>query len=137
MDKLKMSKEGKGAAATRKKQSEVPDAALLTKYQESLARFRQQKRQKGDQDNASHARLKSFTAKLKEQRKVAKENGSSARPVVNEHSAADTAVPGYDGQVNNAIDHRSYMPTAWRVRGRIVLVRTLCRPFTCHVQCHA
>jgi hypothetical protein len=129
MEKLKMSKEGKGAAAARKRQAEVPDAALLTKYQASLAQFRQRKRDKGDAESATLARLKGFTARLKEQRRGGSnaESGAGALPGMAAYADAGEEAPdgggagaeaarGYNGEVNKAIDHRSYLPAAWRVR---------------------
>ena len=119
-----MSKEGKGAAAERKRQHVVPDAALLTKYQQSLAQYRQRKRVKGDSDAETLARLQSFTARLKAERLTGVAQGASDEaaagsvPDSSASAAGKTVVDGqgYDGEVNKDIDHRAYLPPAWRVR---------------------
>ena len=125
MDKLSMSKAGQGAAATRRRQQELPDAELLTKYQRSLARFRAQKLAKGDKEASTLEKLKSFSARLKaEKADAAQADGAppAAEPQRNDEreaegvSAGADAGKGYDGKINNKIDHRTYLPAAWRVR---------------------
>jgi hypothetical protein len=109
-----MSKEGKGAAAARKKQLEVADAELLTNYQLSLAQYRQRKRAKGDREQESLAKLRRFQARLKEgavdQAHVSQDQGEKAA------GGGQSDRKAYDGKLNSDIDHRAYMPASWRVR---------------------
>ena len=128
VDKLKLSKDGKGAASVRKQDSQVADAQLLTKYQQSLAQFRKRKLTKGDRENATMSKLRKFKARMKEDgahvasaaRGVADaadgEAVNQAAPASDEQGQKPSAELAYDGKVNNNIDHRSYLPAAWRVR---------------------
>lgn len=108
VDKLKLSKEGKGAAASRKQKDEVPDAGLLTQYQLSLAQFRQRKRVKGDREKDLLGKLKTFQGKLKEPAGAAAAAAGSSK-------AVDVGSNGKE------VDHRAYLPPAWRVRAAPLL----------------
>lgn len=127
MDKLKMSKAGQGAAAVRRRQQELPDAELLTKYQRSLAHYRAQKLAKGDKEASTLEKIKTFSARLRAEKVDAAQQSGTADDA--SHAAKPTkaqgdadgeaeAAPGkgYDGEVNKKIDHRAYLPAAWRVR---------------------
>ena len=140
MDKLRLSKAGKGAAATAKRELQAQDVELLTRYQAALAQFRQRKRARGAAEGATMSRLKDFTSRLREQRK----GGSTAVAgmeadggAVSEAAAgqeADDGDKGYAGRVNRNIDHRAYMPAAWRVRllhAASCNVRGACAPAWC------
>jgi peptidyl-prolyl cis-trans isomerase SDCCAG10 len=116
VDKLKLTAEGKGAAAGRKRMAEVPDAQLLTRFQQSLAEHRQRKRARGVQEQDVLNKLRSFKSHLQSGK-----SGKGSVPV--KLSASETAAVGaskasapYSGQVNEDIDHRAYLPPAWRVR---------------------
>jgi hypothetical protein len=130
MEKLRMSKAGAGAAASRKRQTVVPDAALLTKYQHSLAQFRQHKRAKGDRETATLSLLKSFTAKLKDQRKEGSTDGGLRSVAEGVGDEKKNSGDGYGGKLKGGIDHRAYLPTAWRVCHPVVLLELLPRGST-------
>lgn len=120
-----MSKEGKGAAAQRKRQNVVPDAALLTKYQRSLAQHRQRKRARGDADDETRARFRAFQERLKAEKsrvgpaadeEAGAANGTADGVAADGDRGSKAEAQAYDGQVNKGIDHRAYLPAAWRVR---------------------
>ena len=111
--------------------AEVVDAELLTSYQHSLAKFKQRKVVKGDREKDVMARLKTFTTMLKKKPAMATaipEGGVLASLSVSvqdtvkggetsdpSNSKAVDGVSGYDGKVNKEMDHRTYLPAAWRV----------------------
>jgi hypothetical protein len=65
IEKLKLTAQGKGAAAERKRQQEIPDAQLLTNFQRTLAEHRQRKRARGTQERDVMKKLRRFKSKLK------------------------------------------------------------------------
>lgn len=65
IDKLKLTAQGQGAAAERKRQQEIPDAQLLTRFQHSLAEHRQRKRARGAQESGILGKLRDFKSKVK------------------------------------------------------------------------
>jgi peptidyl-prolyl cis-trans isomerase SDCCAG10 len=122
VEKLRISKPGKGSAAARKRQQAVPDAELLTKYQRSLAQFRQQKLARGDKESMTMERLKGFSARLKSGRTGLQPDGAEtsteekAKDTLLKEEPVESRGDGYDGKVNRDVDHRTYLPAAWRVR---------------------
>lgn len=65
IDKLKLTAQGKGAASERRRQQEIPDAQLLTRFQHTLAEHRQRKRARGTQEADVLGKLRDFKSKMK------------------------------------------------------------------------
>jgi hypothetical protein len=131
VEKLKISKPGKGAAAVRKRRQDVPDMELLTKYERSLAQYRQQKLARGDKESLTVERLKGFAARLKSGRSGLNASfpahaGTSCNEITTGNEKLESTAPeeasqeagsvAYDGKVNRGADPRAYLPAAWRVR---------------------
>ncbi|GIL90281.1 hypothetical protein Vretimale_16331 [Volvox reticuliferus] len=107
--------------------AEVADADLLKPWQLSRERYKARKRAVGDREKETLARLSKFTAALRggpepagPQLPDAAAGGGiggnqSHDSAAVQSQAADVDMAGYAGKVRSDLDHRSYMPAAWRV----------------------
>ncbi|KAF8063750.1 CYP57 [Scenedesmus sp. PABB004] len=135
-DELYQLKDKSGAGRLRVDGS-VPDGELLKAFELSRAKYKTRKQQVGGRQKDTLSRLAAFTSKLRasqqeqqhQQRQrqqqqheqdaaaaaadagadAAKQQGAAAAA-----AAADGEQEAYDGKVRRDIDHRTYMPAAWR-----------------------
>lgn len=103
--------------------AEVADADLLKPYDIMREKYKQQKRRIGGREKETLARLAKFQAALRAAPAAAAASSAgagdnAATPGAGPSSAAHgpaAAGSGYAGEVRTDIDHRAYMPAAWRV----------------------
>ncbi|KXZ45505.1 hypothetical protein GPECTOR_54g247 [Gonium pectorale] len=109
--------------------TEVADADLLKPWQLSRERYKARKRAVGDREKETLARLSKFTAMLRSgpsqppkplSDAPAKAGADAAGNDSSGGADADAAAggkgdAGYAGKVRADLDHRAYMPAAWRV----------------------
>jgi len=108
---------GKRGAAPRRPAKEVENAELLTTWQLSRARYKQQKRLTGAREKDTLAKLQRFQSKLSSSVTGGQAEQETARSEAEDGEETAEAPSGvaYDGRVREDIDHSSYMPAAWRV----------------------
>ncbi|GAB4822798.1 hypothetical protein N2152v2_009844 [Parachlorella kessleri] len=110
------------------KQIRIEDAELLTGWERKRQEYKQRKRLGGDRQKATLARLAKFAASLQAKpaptaaatAAVAVASAGAAEAVPSQAAAAGVAAgaaggEGYRGEVRQDVDHRAYMPAAWRV----------------------
>lgn len=97
-----------------KTSEEVADADLLKPWQLSREKYKQRKRLVGDREKDTLARLAKFQSVLRAP-DSAPAGGKAAGGAVEAPDAAAASDKGYDGKVRDDIDHKAYMPAAWRV----------------------
>ncbi|MEW5313077.1 MAG: hypothetical protein WDW38_004671 [Sanguina aurantia] len=97
--------------------SEVTDADLLKPWQVSRAKFKQRKQQMGGREKDTMAKLAKFMTVLRSKGDAAPEAEPVIQPATSPKAAAaeDDDTQGYDGKVDKKMDHKTYMPAAWRV----------------------
>ncbi|GLC42193.1 hypothetical protein PLESTB_000640900 [Pleodorina starrii] len=105
--------------------AEVADADLLKPWQLSREKYKARKRAVGDREKETLARLSKFTAALRGGPATAASQppADAAAPADSAAAARDGAAAaapadasgGYSGKVRWDLDHRAYMPAAWRV----------------------
>ncbi|GLI71539.1 hypothetical protein VaNZ11_016771 [Volvox africanus] len=107
--------------------TEVADADLLKPWQLSRERYKARKRAVGDREKETLARLSKFTAALRggpttaasQLPDAAADAGTGGNQshdsAAVQGQTADVDMTGYAGKVRSDLDHRSYMPAAWRV----------------------
>ncbi|WIA14398.1 hypothetical protein OEZ85_002925 [Tetradesmus obliquus] len=137
-DELYQMKEKQGPGRVRVSDA-VADGELLKAFELSRQKYKTRKQQVGNRQKDTMARLAAFTSKLRtsqqqqqkqqeetqeEQQQAAaaaddeaKQQQESKSPADSSNAAAAAAAAdeAYDGKVREDIDHRSYMPAAWRV----------------------
>ncbi|PSC77004.1 peptidyl-prolyl cis-trans isomerase CYP57-like [Micractinium conductrix] len=145
--RLRLADQGRGrkssaAVVAPSKQIKVADSELLTDWERKRQEYKQRKRLGGSREKQTLARLAAFQQELKvsaqpggadaagkepaaaaaaggqeqQQQQGEKEGGGAAA------GKAAAAAPkeggaGYDGKVRGDVDHRAYLPAAWRVDG--------------------
>lgn len=112
---------------------DVVDADLLKPWQVTREKYKQRKKRLGDREKDTLAKLQAFTSALRSKdipaasagppsansktigtATAAQQNAvGTAREVPDAADAEDE--PLYNGEVRKDIDHRAYMPAAWRV----------------------
>ncbi|MEW5301137.1 MAG: hypothetical protein WDW36_004016 [Sanguina aurantia] len=97
--------------------SEVTDADLLKPWQVSRAKFKQRKQQMGGREKDTMAKLAKFMTVLRSKGDAAPEAEPAIQPDASPKAAAaeEDETQGYDGKVDKKMDHKTYMPAAWRV----------------------
>lgn len=95
VQKLHMSKAGKGAASKRAATKEVVNSELLTAHQRAVASIRQRKQLKGSQDKSTMDRLKQFSAMLDTRQPTAETRAPTepAEPDARNGAASAQAAP--------------------------------------------
>lgn len=87
------------------------ESRLLSDHKRLMGQYKKQKLSRADRQTYTLSKLKDFKSRLKDARLgVEDPDAVSEAP----HQAG-LDVTGYSGQVNQTIDHRSYMPASWRV----------------------
>ncbi|KAF5842764.1 cyclophilin-like domain-containing protein [Dunaliella salina] len=95
---------------------EVVDAELLKPWQLSRETYKQRKRITGSREKSTLERLQAFQSKLSKAQAAAikaDEDQKAEARVAAEAGASEKK--GYAGKVDDSIDHKTYMPAAWRV----------------------
>ena len=110
----------------------VADADLLKPWQAAREAFKNKKRAIGDRQRDTLARLAAFTGKLrgggegedeeggsggggKEQRRQKQQKAGSGGGSKEGGGGEGEEEEHYDGRVKQSVDHRAYLPAAWRV----------------------
>mmetsp|Transcript_25541 Transcript_25541/g.71433 ORF Transcript_25541/g.71433 Transcript_25541/m.71433 type:complete len:546 (-) Transcript_25541:265-1902(-) len=102
----------RGAAPRRA--GEVENTELLTDWQRKRAEYRQRKRLTGAREKETLAKLQKFQKKMVS---APVKSDAEEAPPQQEGQPGGTAGDGeaYDGKVDKQLDHKAYMPAAWRV----------------------
>lgn len=100
---------------------QVADADLLKPYQLMREKYKQQKRRIGNREKETLARLSKFVDVLKNGKPPAPEGPSAPSSLATEKADPAAGAEGaaergaYAGKIRKDIDHRAYMPAAWRI----------------------
>lgn len=111
-------KKSAAAVVAPSKQIKVADSELLTDWERKRQEYKQRKRLGGSREKETLQRLARFKQELKAK---APEPAAEAAPAQQQQAqpaapaAAQQGDAGYSGKVREDIDHRAYMPAAWRV----------------------
>ncbi|KAL4419176.1 hypothetical protein ABPG77_004899 [Micractinium sp. CCAP 211/92] len=128
----RLAEQGRGrksaaAVVVPSKQIKVADSELLTEWERKRQEYKQRKRLGGSREKETLQRLARFQDQLKSKAKAAAAEAAVERA---QRGAADADAggqrqgpegeqgageAGYSGKVREDIDHRAYMPAAWRV----------------------
>jgi len=106
------------------RQIQVQDKELLTRWDQRRQEYKERKRLGGHREKDTMAKLDLFMSKLKSKKQAV--NGSagggedvapmkSVEEAVIEGGDTPAVADGYDGKVDQKIDHRAYTPAAWRL----------------------
>lgn len=114
----KLAELGRGRSSARaavlpSKQIKIADAELLTEWERRRQEYKQRKRLGGAREKDTAAKLAEFTQRLKAAGAKAAAKGAEEERKQQDEEGGKEA--GYDGKVRKDIDHRAYMPAAWRV----------------------
>ncbi|KAL4859368.1 Peptidyl-prolyl cis-trans isomerase CYP57 [Chlorella vulgaris] len=106
------------------RQIKVADSELLTDWERKRQEYKQRKRLGGGREKETLQRLAQFGQELKaattqaapaEQQQQQKEQQAAEQQNGQQPALAKEGDAGYDGKVREDIDHRAYMPAAWRI----------------------
>ncbi|KAI3433422.1 hypothetical protein D9Q98_003237 [Chlorella vulgaris] len=107
------------------RQIKVADSELLTDWERKRQEYKQRKRLGGGREKETLQRLAQFGKELKatqtkqaapaEQQQQQKEQQAAEQQNGQQPASAKQGDAGYDGKVRKDIDHRAYMPAAWRI----------------------
>ncbi|PRW58227.1 peptidyl-prolyl cis-trans isomerase CYP57 [Chlorella sorokiniana] len=125
----RLAEQGRGrkssaAVVAPSRQIKVADSELLTDWERKRQEYKQRKRLGGSREKETLARLAKFRQGLKSKPVPAPEKAGAeaerqqgAQPAAaseqQQQQGKDNA--GYSGKVREDIDHRAYMPAAWRI----------------------
>lgn len=129
----RLAEQGRGrkssaAVVVPSKQIKVADSELLTDWERKRQEYKQRKRLGGSREKETLQRLARFQEQLKSKAKAAAAAEADAERAQRGAADADAGgqlqgaergqvagEAGYSGKVREDIDHRAYMPAAWRV----------------------
>lgn len=104
-----------GAVVAPSRQILVQDHELLTEWQRRRQEYKERKRLGGSRDRDTMSKLALFMEKIKDSKKQSGNSKYGGSQDELAEGSGELKEGGYGGKVDANIDHRSYMPAAWRV----------------------
>lgn len=124
MDGLSKAARTSAAVVAPSRQIKVQNRELLTDWERRRQEYKERKRLGGRREQDTMSKLKSFLGKMKS---AGGKEGSSAEtahaggeqgavaPGSTALQAGEEVEAGYNGEIDKDLDHRKYMPAAWRL----------------------